>query len=257
MMGVLRYERLRLSTIRSTWILGGIAVLVAVAVSFLFTYFAAGQEFITKIPFGPAAENTDGPPLGVLNAGTLTLSAVFLGVIAAQAIGQEYRHGLIRLTLTQFPKRNQVMVGKVLVIVLFLIVAAILVLVATYAGGQLGAVLQGKSVTFDPGLDIPLSIRAVLFVVLFGLFGFALVAITRNLPIGVIIPIVMALLAEQILILLALLADWTWVANVLPFANGQSAILTSGEVWRHIGVFALWSLGLLAIGWALFDRRDA
>lgn len=257
MIGILRYERLRLTTIRSTWILAGVAVLVAVAISFLFAYFAAGEDFITKIPFGPAAENTDGPPLGVLNAGSLTLSAVFLGVVAAQAIGQEYRHGLIRLTLTQFPKRNRVMAGKVVMITVFLVIVAIIVLAATYAGGQLGALLQGKSVTFDPGQDIALSIRAVLFILLFGLFGFALTAITRNLPIGVIIPIVMALLAEQILILLASLADWTWVADVLPFANGQSAILTSGEVWRHIGVFALWSLGLLAIGWALFDRRDA
>jgi len=257
MIGVLRYERLRLSTIRSTWIMAGVAVLVAAAISFLITYFASGNEFVSTIPFGPAAENTDGPPLGILNAGTLTFSAIFLGVVAAQAIGQEYRHGIIRLTFTQFPKRNRVMLGKLLVILVFLIVAAIVVLLGFYLGGQLGAVLQGKSVTFDAGNDIPLSIRAVLFVVLYGFFGFALTAITRNLPIGVVIPIVLALLAETLLILIAGLANWTWVADVLPFTNGQAAILTSGEVWRHIGVFALWSLGLLAIGWVLFDRRDA
>jgi ABC-2 type transport system permease protein len=232
-------------------------VLVAAAISFLFTFFASSNDFITTIPFGPAGENTDGPPLGILNAGTLTFASIFLGVVAAQAIGQEYRHGIIRLTLTQFPQRNRVMLGKLLVIVVFLALTAVVVLLGFYLGGLLGAVLQGKSVTFDPGSDIPLSVRAVLFVVLYGLFGFALTAITRNLPIGVVIPIVLALLAVTLIILIAGLANWTWVADVLPFANGQAAILTSGEVWRHLGVFGLWSLGLLAIGWVLFDRRDA
>ena len=38
-------------------------------------------------------------------------------VLAAQSIGQEYRFGLIRLTLTAFPDRAQILVAKLVVVV--------------------------------------------------------------------------------------------------------------------------------------------
>lgn len=255
--GVLRYEWLRLVTIRSTWILSALALVVSAGVSFLLVFFASDVFPGSSVPFGAAAPNTDGPPIGVLNTSVVVFAAVFLGVVAAQAIGQEYRHGLIRLTLTQFPQRNRVIAAKLIMVTAFLVVFAIATLVAIYLGAQVGAMLNDKSVTFNAGTDVPLSIRAVLYVVLFGLFGFAISAITRNLPIGVIVPIVMALLAEPIIVLIAGLASWDWVADVLPFTNGGDAIFVEGEVWRHIAVFAAWALGLTAIGWVLFDRRDA
>ena len=73
------------------------------------------------------------------SATTNLIVLVLLGTLAAQAFGQEYRNGTIRLTLTEFPKRTPIFVAKVIVCCAVVIVSFLIATVLAYL------VLMGNS----------------------------------------------------------------------------------------------------------------
>jgi ABC-type transport system involved in multi-copper enzyme maturation permease subunit len=86
----------------------------------------------------------------------------------------------------------------------------------------------------------------------------ALTALTRNQPLGILIPIVGAAVVEPIITLIAQFQEWTWIDWVLPFNGAIASVNTSGaEAWGHLGVSAIWLAAVLIPAWVLFNRRDA
>ena len=249
MIGELRYEWVRISTVRSTWLLIGMAMLVPAGLA-LFVSWLVGTS-------GPEA---GGPPEGAAGglAGYLPLTAAVLCAIGAAAFGQEYRHGLIRITLSIFPRRTPVFVAKVVVVALVVAVAAVLAITTIVLGQALGGVIAGTGVAWDETAWGASGLRAVLYVVLFVLISLALTALTRNQPVGIIAPIVLAVLIEPIIGAIALVQGWTWIDWALPFSGGAAAVSTDGaEAWGYLGVFFAWFLAVAVPAWVLFVRRDA
>jgi ABC-2 type transport system permease protein len=249
MTGELRYEWERISTVRSTWALIGLAMLVPAGLA-LFVAWLVGNS-------GPDAGGPpDGEVLGL--AGFLPLTAAVLCAIGAAAFGQEYRHGLIRITLAAFPRRTPVFLAKVLMVAMVIVVAAILAIATIVLAQALGGVIAGTGATWDDTAWGASGVRAVLYVVLFVLIAFAITALTRNQPLGIIAPIVLAVLIEPIVGTIAAVQGWTWVGWLLPFAGGAEAVSTEGaEAWGHLAVFGGWFLIIAIPAWILFVRRDA
>lgn len=250
MTGALRYEWVRITTVRSTWALIGLAMLVPAGLA-LFVAWLVGN-------LGPDA---GGPPddsgTGGL-AGFLPLTAAVLCAIGAAAFGQEYRHGLIRITLAIFPRRTSVFVAKTLMVAGFMVVAAILAIATIVLGQALGGLIGGTGVTWDETAWGASGVRAVLYIVLFVLIALAITALTRNQPVGIIAPIVLAVLIEPIVGAIAFVQGWTWMDWVLPFSGGAAAVATDGaEAWGHLAVFGAWFLIIAIPAWILFVRRDA
>ncbi|MEY2635281.1 MAG: hypothetical protein RIS75_1221, partial [Actinomycetota bacterium] len=109
MIAALRYEWRRLSSIRSTWIITAISFAQAVGFIWLFASFTGtllsgdGQaitpqptDFRTIIPFI-----------------FLPFFPLIVSTLAGQAFGHDYRHGTIRLTLSNFPNRGQILLARV------------------------------------------------------------------------------------------------------------------------------------------------
>jgi ABC-type transport system involved in multi-copper enzyme maturation permease subunit len=92
----------------------------------------------------------------------------------------------------------------------------------------------------------------------FVLMALAITALSRNQPLGILIPIVGAAVVEPIITLIAALQNWTWITWVLPFNGALAGVSTSGaESWGHLGVSAIWLAAVLIPAWVLFDKRDA
>lgn len=251
MTGPLRYEWVRISTVRSTWALVALGVLIPAAFA-LFVAWLAGN-------LGPEA---GGPPEGVGNGSVvsafLPLVAAVLCTIGAAAFGQEYRHGLIRITLSTFPRRSAVFLAKAIMVAVFIVVAAALAIAAIVGADALGSVIAGSSANIDGGILGPAGVRALLYVVLFVLMAFSITALTRNQPLGIIAPIVLAVIVEPIISTIAFVQEWTWIDWVLPFSGGAASVgLEGAEAWGHLGVFFLWFLALSIPAWILFEVRDA
>jgi ABC-2 type transport system permease protein len=264
MIAALRYEWVRITTVRSTKIVLVLTLVIAAGLAYLIAQPSEVFDSEGTISAGPIEwYGAFGFPLN--------FTAVLASVVASQAIGQEYRFGLIRLTLTAFPSRLQALTAKVLVMV-----GGCLVLVAaSYLGSFIGVSLRGHPM---PPADVvaPDStylVRGVVFVVLWGISAFALAGITRQTAIGIAVPIVSGLIVEQLLgAVLREKADW--VATILPWSTAsrwfQQPTVVDPSVsdsgfsyyqlsvgWGAVGIFAVWVAVFLALEVVAFVRRDA
>lgn len=262
----LRYELVRVTTIRSTRIMAVLSLLMGLGLGWL-----ASQPSVQFDEAGNPLDIVFPVEYWLAFSVPLLLVAVLASVVGAQALGQEYRFGLVRLTLTAFPARGQVLTAKALVVAA---TAAVLALVS-YVGSFLAVTLRGQPL---PPAEMPIPdgtylLRGIVFVVLWALSAFAIAGLTRQTALGIAVPIVSGLIVEQILA--ALLHERArWLVDVLPWSSaarwdvvpltpesdmsGGADLLTQPPVaWAAVGVFAVWVVALLALEVVAFLRRDA
>lgn len=260
MIAALRYELVRVRTVRSTWIGLG----VAFAIALLLAYLASSPG-----DFYDENGNIVGTNVDWLGAFTypLTATSIVAAVLASQAIGQEYRFGIVRLTLSAFPRRGQIMTAKVIVVLLQSAVITALSLLGSFVAVTLRGYPTPPELAVGP--DATYWVRAFVFMALFALSAFALAGITRQIAVGIAVPIIAGFIVEPILgAVLTGRADW--LVRILPWSNGNrwnqvpvdDSLVQPGSIelavgWGALGVFGAWVLLLMALEIWSFLRRDA
>jgi ABC-2 type transport system permease protein len=249
MIANLVYEWRRLWSVRATWIMTFVYLTIT-------GLLGAGPLFLGDGSFGTQTW------AGLYSTNANFLCLVMLSVVASQFFGHEYRYGTIRLTLTEFPKRERVVFAKTIVL-------AVYVTISTFLGwavlGVVGFIApEGSIATEGPGLNINGGEASELWQVLVFGFAYCLIAmsltmITRNLALGIVLPLLMFSVIEGLIQLFANLANGNmdWIVDILPFANG-SAWLTNLPDSPNAGlIFSTWVIGVYLIGSAMFFKRDA
>lgn len=234
MSNVLAFERVRAFTMRSTYVFPIVGVLLAWGAALLFSYSASGYE--ENISFTDFA-----------GQGYTPLSVLFITLPFAQAFGHEYRDGTMRLTLSEFPHRTQVFIAKLLVPAGIAAVAAVASIV--------GMALVGRTGPVDGFDALPmLSLRAIGYTIIWGLFVAAITVLTRNIAAGVAGVLVWALILENLIG--GLLSDkLPWIGNLLPLSNVMGWFAT-GQV--KAGIISAAAAAVVTIAaWAKFTRTDA
>lgn len=272
MIDALRYEVARLRTIRSTYWILGIAAGFQLLISGLIAY---------NLPeSGPLSGGDDTFSLLVTVGASLGVAPLFIayviGLLGVFSMGHEYRHGMIRATLTALPSRLAVMLAKIVTTAVLSLVAAL----ACVGIATLSALVFGVGMPTGEGLrDITLG--TVLFTILFALSGLAFATITRNQTAAVAMLLLVPSLVEGLLkaVVLAIKAasddpngrgGLVEVLRFLPYdAGGQmytrisidDALQVFGVVpFGPVGggtVMAVFVSALLVLGTVLFLRRDA
>jgi ABC-2 type transport system permease protein len=250
----LRYEWVRLRTLRSTWVLSGITVLISVVVSVI-VGLASGDE--------PASlENY----AGAIMAG-FALGSILMALLGVFAFGHEYRHGTIRLTLAVLPKRTQVMVAKAVVVAGW--TAAVTVVALTGA-----AVAAALTMDLAPGVGLTeapmprVVLGSVLIMVVWSLVGLAYSGLFRNVPTALILLLVIPLIAESAVIFLLSLPAMEPVRSLvrfLPFQASQAITAVQDHMllderimpWQGALTFGAFVMILLVLTGVLFEKRDA
>ncbi|MFS3129219.1 ABC transporter permease subunit [Nocardioides sp. Bht2] len=120
MNAALKYEWARLTSLRSTWWISGGAILISVG----FTFFVA-MSIQLSTP-GELEGSADGDYSRFILDAAMTqfsnvdpsfyLLAYIVAIMGVLAWGHEYRHGMIRATLTAVPNRNAVWSAKLIVV---------------------------------------------------------------------------------------------------------------------------------------------
>ena len=271
MKNALRYEWMRLRTLRSTWWLTGMSLLIA-------GLLGLGAFGIKNPPVGgpQALAVTDyGDILTGGGGGAVFLVSILLSMIGVFAIGHEYRYGTIRPTLTALPKRSNVLAAKVIVVSAYVFVVALLCLVLRYL---VAVLILGHRLLVLGLLPSPMGrvwIGAVVFTVIFALVGFAFAGLFRNIPAAIVTVIVLPLIAENILrglLGLHVFHSIRGFAKVLPFFAG-SQILRYGPPGTNgndtgtgssapspvdgLLIFIAFLVIVLGVSWVLFEKRDA
>ncbi len=202
--------------------------------------------------------------------------AYIIGLLGVFSTGHEYRHGMIRATLTALPNRSHVFFAKVVSTAIVSALAALAcVLVAL-----LGLIVFG--------LDLPsghelfsMSAGTVTFTVLFSLSGLAFAALTRNQTAAVALLMLVPSVVEQIIraIVIAIKSasddpqaegGFVVILKYLPYDAGGKMYTRASldDLLSFLGYTPFDSVGgglvmgvfvgmLLAAAYVLFLRRDA
>ncbi|PRY61096.1 hypothetical protein [Glycomyces artemisiae] len=261
MLDALRFEWKRLTTLRSTYWLIGMGLLVSTGVAVLVGVAARNEPVSTDIMWI------------ALNGGAgfgLPFLAVFMAIIGIFACGHEYRHGTIQPTLTSLPQRNRLIIAKLAVVL-----STTLVVTLVSMAVNLGVVytVWGEA----PGLfEDPLGtslIGYVVYMLLYVLVGFGLGLLFRGVPSALVVIFLMPLIIENMIAGLSTIPQLDWLVPVvkfLPFSDGARLLELSApdfgpgtpdydlfSRWAAGGVFALFAALILASAWTLFKKRDA
>ncbi len=251
-------EWTKLSTLRSTRVQLGLAIVLSPALSAL----AALVVGLTHEHWKPS-ELADFEPIGFSLIGTLFATIVF-AVLGVRAITAEYGSGMIRLSLTATPRRGRLLAAKAAIVALVTLAAGTVATLAMFVFAQ--EILAGYGVP-SAGLGDGDALRAVLgtavmspLLPLFALaLGFMLRstagAITSVLGLMFVPPIVGALLPQS------------WQDHVLIYLPGPAS---DAIAFGHLAdaphglspaaaavVLAGWLALFLGGAWAALERRDA
>jgi ABC-2 type transport system permease protein len=265
-LGALRYEWIRLRSIRSTWAL----VIAAMAASGVVAEIVAreitrGDEFLSD------PETFVSMLTGSSGVGPLSFPALFAGLIGVASLGTDYRHGLMQTTLTAIPRRGVLLGAKLVVVAAFAAGTGLLSMGAAFAVGraEIGPAVDSSLLTVG-GTERALT-GFLALVVLTAALGLALGALLRSATAAAVVLIAMPALIEPVAIWALTGPDSSAahdVASHLPFTAGAQMVNLPGGDGPGFDLVALSALaggltflafvvGTVVISGAVFARRDA
>jgi ABC-2 type transport system permease protein len=261
MLDALRFEWTRIATLRSTYWLIGMGLLVTTGVAVLLGVAARNEpldaEILTTAVNGGASFG-------------LPFLAVFMAIIGIFACGHEYRHGTIQPTLTSLPQRSRLILAKLIVVTVTTVVVTALSMAINTA---VVYIVWGEAPgLFEDPIGTALAGYAI-YTLIYVLVGFGLGLLFRGVPSALVVIFLMPLIIESIIMGLAFIPALDWLVPVvkfLPFTAGSrlmeivppdfgpgSPDFDLFSRWTSGGIFALFAAVILTTAWILFKKRDA
>lgn len=263
MTDALRFEWARIRTIRSTYWLFGLGVLVTAVIAGILAYVTRNDEHTAEVS-----------SFVLLGGGEFaTFIPIFVAIMGILATGHEYRYGTIQPTLTTLPQRSALLSAKLLVVVAVSIVLVVISLAINFGlaglfwGGEVPDLGSSPLNEVIPGYFVLIALNAIL--------GVALGQLFRGVPSAIVVLLVTPLVVETLIVGLTNVPALDWlipVVKFLPFSAGARLIATTPadeafgpnsaqyeifDRWAAGGVFAVFVFIILAIAWVLFQKRDA
>ncbi|MGH3412906.1 MAG: hypothetical protein ACRDPH_07490 [Marmoricola sp.] len=269
MLAALRYELTRIRTIRSTWLLTGLAFVLGVLITLLVSWAAAHQ--FGEHGVRPGELGGLGPIVVTQLAATgrvPSLVAFLMAIVGIFAWGHEYRHGMIRASLTALRSRASLWVAKYVVCAMW---AAVVTVVTMLVAGLVASAFLGDYVHVFSGQTWAEIGRTEIYVVILTWLGMAFTAVTRSQAFALVMLFLWPLLVEGLITLVFTvvpgLNDYSDLTRFLPFRAGYQLLnvlspgsSTFGQPLTALGgavVFGGITAVLMIASRLLFGRRDA
>ncbi|HET8559257.1 MAG TPA: hypothetical protein VFL69_01940 [Marmoricola sp.] len=270
MTAALAYEWVRIRTVRSTWWLTGVAAVIGLLIAF-------GIGFGTAVALSDHGGQLDGGRglVGAIvtssaaAAGAPCLVGYVLAMIGIFAWGHEYRHGMIRASLTALNSRTAFWIAKFAVVAGWVAVVTFVVMLLAGCVGWL--FLHEYGVAVFTGRTWGVIGREVVYVVVLTWLAMAFTALTRSQAFALVMIFLWPLLVESVITaifnLVPGLRDHAELARFLPFGAGARMLDVTGQADGVFGsplsalggfvVFAGLGVVLMVASWLLLQRRDA
>jgi ABC-2 type transport system permease protein len=245
----LRAELRKLTTIRSTYVISGLCVLILGFVDF----WVSGYRFSGHI---------DSNFLSGAILDSVPVSAVFSMVVAVLLMGHEYRYNQIIHTLTAANSRSRVLAAKIGAVFIYSFILTTVVTAMAIFMPMLGMHAGGHSLSHQQ-LPATLYLRVLFYCIGYSLTGLLFATLIRNLVFALVFMLIVPSTLESLVTLLlkqkAIYMPFSALSQVLGApANSDKGPFQMGHLSPIKGaiVFSVY----LAIGWAitwyLFVRRD-
>jgi len=260
---LVRSEWIKFWTVRSTWWILPITVLMMAGLGWLVTW---GSR---QVPPGGGRGGAEPIDATILAGVMIALAQLTIAVLAVLTITGEYTTGMIRTTLTADPRRLGALWAKTLVIVSVTFVvttigAALTWLIARQVLGNANTLDLSNAETRRILLGAPLYLTGI------ALLAFALGALLRHSAAALATVFGLLLVIEGVWVNL----PWTFFHKTSPFLPGSaggkifstdaaieaSRAAATGPVltpWVGYGVLIAWGVVMLAVAAVLLRRRDA
>ena len=247
----LRSERIKLTTVRSTW--WTLAAMVVIG--------AGGTTLICAFNADWLASSSADESAGSFITWGMMIAQVCAIVLGALAITGEYGTGMIRSTLAATPIRGRVLAAKAFVLATVLFVAGTATALLGYAGGNYFLDREGIGMALEG--DVAQSMYGNgLYMAGLGLFAAAVGFILRHT--AATLSAVLALMLVVTNMALLIPGDTgRWITKLMP-ANAGSVVATPVpfnpfllDAWAGFGVFVAEITALVLVAWLVLRRRDA
>jgi ABC-type transport system involved in multi-copper enzyme maturation permease subunit len=243
MIRLFKYEFLRITSLRSSWVLTILGTLMTAGISYL---------ALSSMTSNGLVSTSEALSLSNLTPAFVPLWGVWAATISSQAFGHDYRHGTIRITLSTFPNR---------LAVYFVRVFTILIWCAVWLAVTFAIVIAEVNIFVAGGVNWETSSgaigRVVIFNLLFVLSAVVIVMITRVLALGTVVPLMMASVIEG-LVARFIPEKLQWTAEYYPYSRALNWTMP----WNIDGPenaypLAVLTVILLVVAGVMFSKRDA
>lgn len=266
--GVLRSERIKLTSLRSIKVTLLITLVVGLGLSAMIALvFTIDPGMEAQLSTATGAQFF----LLTVTAFTTPFLALVFGVLGVFAISSEYSSGMILSTLAAVPKRTPVFVAKGLVLALISGVTALVLM----AGGAGIAVLLAPQTAAQLGSLTVISgmLGGVAYLVLISLLAFGVSGLLRSTAGGISV-ITGVIFVLPIALQMLTLTNWNWVPAVAPylpsslgstlsFGISNDTPMTQGmpaegpTFWVALLAMVIWAAVAVIPAAIAFKRRDA
>ena len=245
MFGVLKSEFTKILTLRSTYIVVGVMVLLAILAGIAMAAIAA-SSVTDRVPVSSMVFHNS------INA-VLGLTIGIFAIVSSLFILNEYRHNTIAYTLTASRSRLTVFLAKVITAIVYGLVVAIVLSLCAVLAATITLAANGVPITAQK-LEIgALILHLGLYISFYVLVGLFLGFILRNIIVVIVIVFALPVVENMASFLLKEGAQY------LPFRT-FGALVNTGEDAASASVvitaFA-YLLGLAALAIVFFLKRDA
>lgn len=249
MIATIKSEFLKLLTIRSTYVMIGLSMVIAI----IFAFFFEGYKGNT----GSAASTLSPLAFQEIINNSAGIMATFVSIIAILFIGHEYRYNTILNTLTANARRTQVMFSKIFTVSIFSLVIGLAGVAFALGCYLLGlefrnATLPAQNIDWLYNLG-KLSGYFLGYGLIALLIGFFIRGVVGAIAFYFIVPSVVESLLSLVL---------KGNAKYLPFTSldsimGMSLSKDAFSPGKSIMLIAVYLVVGWFIAWVLFLRRDA
>ena len=186
------------------------------------------------------------------------LTSIFIMVVSAQIITDEYKDGTIKQILIRPASRTMVLMSKLVNILLILLVVY---MVTLFIGLTLGAIFF-NIIPADVKLmqivsDMALSLPNVLF---YALVAFTTAVLTHSLGLSITIPIILKWVLGSSIVFLS---SKSWYKFLIfpnmdwkPYFTGDTLPFKGASLGYSITIYAIYTIVLLGISIVVFKKRD-
>jgi len=258
---VVRSEWTKLASLRSTWLLLLVFVVLGVGVATL-----AGWGSSQAIEAQEAGVATAGGPPGGLGGealaatiiSTTSLATLLLGVLGALTISSEHATGTLTATLTAVPRRWPVVLAKAVLLVLVVAPLGLLVSGLALVVGESFLPESASVGLADDGVLAAVVAHAAAMVAT-ALLGLGLGALLRSTAGSITVLVVVIFLAPGLVPLFGV--DWlTTASQYVPATAAGSLGVTAGDpvlsTTEAVLTLVGWALVPVVAGLVALQRRD-
>jgi ABC-2 type transport system permease protein len=244
MIPALKSEIRKIRTVRSTYVLLGLCLVLEIA----FAFFHDGLNATTN---GLHSSSY----LANVVTQAITVLMLIISMVGVLLVTHEYRYSTIMYTLTAANKRRKVLAAKLLAVSLFAIVSSLVLGFLAPVMTDIAIHIQGHHLAHQTFPLWNLLWRVVFVGWAFSMMA-AILAILIRIQIGAIV--VVFLLPDTIEPLIAVIVKRTH--DYLPFTSLNSIVSNGGSdvsMGHSVIVVTIYIIIGLTASWILFQRRDA